>query len=244
MAPATKTPTKAPSKTKLRRIGLNNPNCPRIRKGEQTRLGEMGDDIMCSMAIQAPMPKEAAEIVWASIPEEKRNKPDNKAQADAFAYIGKFAEATLPDGLCQLMDDKHKGVEYYSTPGSPFIRGLKDSRNFPTFVWNNMDVGARIKWYNMTGAEQYEWYDAYETNSYTDQRVANTVGLRGTEVKRIKSPDALKEAFDRSPSLMRRTRPDGHPLTVQQWETTRRLFQEEMDDDASDHETASQEQDT
>ena len=95
-----------------------------------------------------------------------------------------------------------------------------------------MDTGHRVKWYNMTGREQWEWYDAWVDQDQTHLRVeSETRGLIGTDPGRILTIQALNMAMDRSPSLAGR-RPanlifaDGNALTDQEWNSAvvRQLF--------------------
>lgn len=81
---------------------------------------------------------------------------------------------------------------------------------------NNMDPGHECKWYNMTGLEQYEWFRKYCEGGKTDARLANTVGLRGTDLSHLDSQEALHAAAVYSPSLSRR-RPDNHPIDAASW---------------------------
>jgi hypothetical protein len=234
--------TMAPlSQKEQRRAGLHYPVCPRIRQGEKTATGQMGDDIMSSMAIQKPMSKESAEKVWALIPDANKTAPTDAEEANGIAHIAYFAEQRVPEAVETTMTIDHGGVEYVTTPGGPFIRGIKPSKKFPKFLYANMDAGYRCKWYNMTGSEQWEWIEVWTENDQPDNRLAGDEvhGLRGTNLGRIMTEDGLKEAIDRSPSLLQRARPENHALTEVQWETARQLFMNEyMDTDNQSQEPA------
>ena len=80
-----------------------------------------------------------------------------------------------------------------------------------------MDDGHRVKWYNLTGREQYEWYDAYNRSNKTHLRnEAETRGLRGTNLNDITDQVSLVAAMDRSPSLAHR-HPHAHVIPQHQW---------------------------
>ena len=214
------------------RAGLHNPVCPRIRRGEQTSMGEMGDDIMSSIAIQKPMSKEVAQKVWDLIPAANKAAPADEEEANGIAHIAFFAEERVPDAVKMTMTIDHGGVEYYNTPGGPFIRGINPSKKFPKFLYANMDAGHRCKWYNMSGSEQWEWIEVWNANDQPDNRLADdqVYGLRGTNLGRITTQEELNEAVDRSPSLLYRARPTTHSLTEAQWATARQLFRDELMD--------------
>ena len=79
-----------------------------------------------------------------------------------------------------------------------------------------MDPGHEVKWYNMTGLEQYEWFRKYCEGGKTDAWLANTVGLRGTDLSRLDTQASLNAAMAYSPSLSRR-RPANHAIAAGNW---------------------------
>ena len=88
-----------------------------------------------------------------------------------------------------------------------------------------MDHGHRVRWYDLTGREQYEWYEAWMDNNRTHLGVeAETRGLRGTHPARIPETVAgIQAAIERSLTAVRH-RPVGHVIPQNQWDdVSRRL---------------------
>ena len=70
-----------------------------------------------------------------------------------------------------------------------------------------LDPGHRVKWYDQTGLEQYEWYRAWRNVLFTHTRMAaETAGLNGTDPSRL-TVATIGEALQRSPSLANRRPP-------------------------------------
>ena len=114
-------------------------------------------------------------------------------------------------------------VTYYWSPGGPLDSGLKLSLKFISFLYQNQADGLRVKWYDLTGREQFEWYNAWVANSKTHRKVAigNVRGLRGTDLTTITTEAELREALLVSPSAIHR-RPNGHTHSVDTWTGTKR----------------------
>ena len=142
----------------------------------------------------------------------------------------------LPEGCTDLLAAQQPAIPlesldsitYYVTTGNPLFTGKPGCNKFISFVYLNMDDGFRVKWYNLTGREQYEWYRAYERSNGTHLRnVAETRGLRGTNVNDITDQVSLTRAMENSPSLATRY-PQGHVISPQEWDDVRvNLFGED-----------------
>ena len=66
------------------------------------------------------------------------------------------------------------------------------------------------------GEEQYEWYKAFMEGGRVSTRIAATVGLRGTDLNRLTTDIAVRDAAMHSPSLARR-RPENHAVAAANW---------------------------
>ena len=210
-------------------VGLRKATCEVPRTGDKTRPGEHNYNQNSSWCIQDSFTTEGASTIWNMIPPEKRNAPADKHEAYQLALLAKNANKKPSSGVRKLIPDcdaKRFGTTFYITPGSGLFEGFRASHKLISFVYTNMDDNSREKWYNLTGREQFEWYRTWERAGRTHLRVPNeTIGLRGTDLNRIKSQSDLNDAMIFSPSLGRRRRPTNHPVTQNDWdEVVNRLF--------------------
>lgn len=208
-----------------RAVGLQVMNCPVPRLGNRTREGARGFDINSSRVHMNPMPVGRALLAYNAIPQATKDNPGNPDLADAIAMLARNAGQQIPPGCQQLLPNGQPTIEELAcivTPGSPIILGRGASSRYIMFLYQNTDTGYRIKYYNMTGREQYEWHDAWVRCGRTHIRVeAETRGLRGTDLNVITTAAQLQAALVRSPSLADR-RPANHNIADPQWNNVRR----------------------
>ena len=80
-----------------------------------------------------------------------------------------------------------------------------------------MDPRHRVQWPDLTGREQYEWFECWERAGRTHLRMANaTRGLRGTDLDRLTTVHNVQAAMANSPSLATR-RPAQHRINEDDW---------------------------
>jgi hypothetical protein len=97
----------------------------------------------------------------------------------------------------------------YCAPGSIQFTGIQNAKKFISFLHTNMDNGSRVKWYDMTGRQQWEWYQAWLTSGQTHLRTENnTRGLKGTDLTVLVTVEQIRAAMVLSPSLARSPKPN------------------------------------
>ena len=169
-----------------------------------------------------------AQAVLNVIPQPVKDHPPDADTAWGIGQIAKMADREIPDGCEALVLAgggnivPEKKQDYYY-PGGFWFTTTTAMKNFILFLYNNQDAADRVLWYNMTGREQFEWYQAFEANGRTHARVAGTTGLRGTNLNALNTPGALAAAVAVSPSLAER-RPNHHPVPPALWPVARQLF--------------------
>ena len=163
----------------------------------------------------------------AMIAEEHLEHPPGAASARALAKIYMNAAMEPPqavsDELPAPVDPAE--VQYAINPGGPIIESITLSSKFITFCRVNQD-GRPVKWADMTGQEQWDWYTVWKTKcgcGWT-RNEEHTRGLRGTSLTRIPDQNALTVAMETAPSLRKRKRPDDHTITAEQWDGVKQLF--------------------
>ena len=210
-------------------VGLRKAMCEVPRVGDKTCPGEQSYNQNSSWCISDTFTKDGARVLWNMITPARKNAPANREAAYWLALLAKIAERDPTPGMLDEIPnagDKSFGVKFYVAPGSPLFEGFRSSHKFIAFVFTNMDDNSRVKWYNLTGREQYEWYRAWERAGRTHLAAPNeTIGLHGTDLNRITNQAELNAAMLFSPSLGRRTRPANHAVTQHDWDEVRqRLF--------------------
>lgn len=207
-------------------VGLRKAMCETPRVGDKTRPGEHNYNQNSSWCIQDSFTTEGASTLWGMVSPEKKNAPADKHEAYQLALLAKNANKKPSSAVRKLVPDCEKkgfGTTFYIAPGSGLFEGFRASHKFIAFLFANMDDNACEKWYNMTGREQYEWYRAWERAGRTHLRTPDkTIGLRGTDLNRIKTQADLNNAMIFSPSLGRRNRPTGHAVTQDEWDDIRK----------------------
>ena len=208
-------------------VGLYKVSCNVPRNGDRTTTGECGYNFNSSVAHMEPFNKDDAQRIWEWIPQQHKDTPANANIAMTVAKAANISGNFMPNGCRTHLTQRavtSSTTAFYITPGGFFIKGVRDSHKFIAFLYTNMDVGHRVKFYDMTGQEQYEWHECWCRNAKTHLRVEpQTRGLRGTNLGRITDVQGLEAALVRSPSASRR-RPATHALNEQVWVgTARRL---------------------
>lgn len=210
-------------------VGLRKAHCDLPRIGDKTCPGDMSHDMNSCWCVQDSFTTQGATTLWNTIPQATKNQPPNAHVAYQLCLLAKIAGQDATPRMRHFVpnfDRANFGKTFYVAPGSALFEGFRASHRFIAFLFVNMDDVARVKWYNMTGREQYEWYRAWERAGRTHTRVTNeTDGLKGTDLARITTQAELTAAMIRSPSLGRRHRPNGHAIIQADWdETVQRLF--------------------
>jgi len=203
------------------RVGLTEVNLGAIRRTEHHHVGQFDYCINGGVTHQQGLTEARAEAVFQLIPVAVRNTPPNADAAHGIGQIALMAGRSVPDGCeaflrtagAQVRPEK---CSDYLTPGGFFFTTKRDTNTFIVFLDNNQDEGHRVVWYDMTGREQFEWYEAFLAAGKTHNRVALTVGLRGTNLARLVTRAQVQAALLRSPSLSRR-RPAHHVVPNHQW---------------------------
>ena len=182
--------------------------------------GQPGFNIITQHAHMETLTAPNALLIFNAIPQAVKDGPANANLARAISMVAQNAGRTTPHGCVALLpagQAKAETLRYYNTPGSPIFTKKNAGAKFISFLYQNMDVGHSIPWYDMTGREQYEWYSVWEHHNHTYQRIPQTLGLRGTNLARIADPATLRIALTHSPSLSRR-RPANHNIQPNAWQ--------------------------
>ena len=205
------------------RVGLGEPNCEVPRVGDRTRIGAQGFNLVSCLSHMQPLTGPQALLLWNMIPANAKHFPPNANDAQALSLLAQMAGEAIPRGCAALLPHgqaRQEPVTFYHSPGSPIFKTRLHAYYFISFLYLNMDLGHRVKWYDLTGREQFEWYDAFEACGYTHLRnEPNTRGLRGTDLSAITTQDQLAQVVPRSASISRR-RPNGHTITQDDWNAT------------------------
>ena len=135
------------------------------------------------------------------------------------------ANLAIPDGCRDPNHDGDEdplGITFVLSPGSPLFNNRRQSAKFIAFLYANQDGGHQVSWSEMTGREQYEWFEAWERSGRSHARMEQeTRGLRGTDIfTRITTRQELDAALGVSPSLSRRA-PDAqanHQVAANEWD--------------------------
>jgi hypothetical protein len=202
-----------------RKVGLQEPNCMVPRTGHRTRVGVHAHDIISCNSHMQPLTQVDADNLYRAIPEDIKNDPQDANLARAISLLGQNAGRGTPPGCKRLLPNdqaEQEPVTYYLSPGSPIFKEKSQGVQFIAFVNVNMDDTHAVKWYDLTGREQFEWFTCWNDNNKTYQRVDGSLGLRGTDPDRITTRDELRAAMTRSPGLARR-RPRGHSVRRDDW---------------------------
>ena len=200
-------------------VGLRKQNCETPRAGDRSRIGEPGYDINTCNAYMQSLSNTQATIIWGLIPDAAKNNPADANAAVAISLMAQNAGQGTPNACARLLPNGQANapnIVYCVSPGSPIYIGKDGMTRFISFLYTNMDEGHRVKWYDLTGREQYEWFECWSNHGRGYQRIQETVGLCGTNLNRITTVAALTAATMRSPSL-KDCRPAGHPIPAGQW---------------------------
>jgi hypothetical protein len=201
-------------------VGLRKPNITVPRKGDRNAVGDFGANMIGSQSFQQGWSKEEAVALWAEIPAAVKTNPATVTLATVLSKTAQLAEETIPPGCLAMLNDvepKPELAQVACTFGGPLVIGHTIAPKFISFLFLNMDNEYRVKWTDLTGQQQYEWYEAWERCECTYDRVENqTRGLMGTDVSTLTTADAVEDAMILSPSLGKR-RPDAHPVDDATW---------------------------
>jgi len=208
-------------------VGLRKPNITVPRKGDRNTVGDFGANIIGSESFQQGMTQEEAAALWTEISDNAKNNPGTVMLATVVSKTAQLAEKRVPAGCLAMLngvEPKPEPVSVACTLGGPIVIGHTIAPKFISFLFLNMDNNSRVKWTELTGQQQYEWYEAWERCECTYERVENqTRGLMGTDVTTLTTPHAIEDAMLLSPSLGKR-RPDAHPVDEDTWnEMAKRL---------------------
>ena len=198
-------------------VGLREPMVAPTRIGDRTRAGMTGYDVVGVHVHMQPPTRLQANDIWDQVPNEVKDDPPNARVANALAVLANNAGVRVPDAIAnvaipRVRDNTVTAVTHYCAPGSIQFTGLLNAKKFIAFLHANMDDGSRIKWYDMTGRQQWEWYQAWLNSAQTHLRTENnTRGLKGTDLTVLVNVDQLRDAMLRSPSLARYPKPNHIP---------------------------------
>ena len=212
------------------RVGLRKVNIPETRQTAHIATGIEGHSIMsCFATKHAPSPIEA-EAVFAQIPQAVKDHPVDSNTALGISKIALLAGDYPPDGCVNFLRTQVPPVTLPSktrdvpvcAPGGFFLHTKTDCDNFILFLDANMDAPHHVKWRDMTGEEQFEWHQAFQRAGKRPARLADTVGLRGTDLGRLHTRQEVVTAANLSNSLTKR-RPAGHAVNNAHWPRPRVL---------------------
>ena len=210
-----------------RMVGMSKANITIPRKGDRTKEGENACDMMCSFGLMSGFTKQEGLTLWDTIEDNAKDAPPDVATAKIISKVAQIADVATPQGcLDELQNEEEEPdpVVCLLCPGSPMFFGKKISAKFISYLYLNMDPQTRVKWPDLTGREQYEWYEAWLRSGRGYERdVVNTRGLCGTDMGRIPDLPALETAMTHAASVAKR-RPDNHVIGEDVWsDAARRL---------------------
>ena len=207
-------------------VGLNRPTIHVPRKGARTCAGEFGDDTVGSRAHENRLSVAAAKLCLDAIPLATKNNPGSPELANAIGLLALNADEDVPDGCAARLPNRKvtsETVEFYWTPGGPIVKGLAAANQFICFLYRNMDNDWRILWRELTGEQQWEWYNVWVACGKDYRRFEpETRGLAGTDLYRIRNRQEFTAALRHSPSLADRPRPRGHNISERRWRSSSR----------------------
>ena len=214
-------------------VGLHKMEVDRVRKGDLTRPGEQAPDMICAYALKTGLNKETAAVLFEALSDDVKDNPTSVAQANAVGRLAIIAGEQPPKG-CRRYDGynvEEEDTTYYWTPGSHLFTGKMDSAKFITFYYKNTTKEDRVDWAELTGAEQFEWVEAWKRcQKEHGKNEQQTRGLRGTDVKKITTVEELDLVAPNTPSLKRR-RPANHGITVANWTSPDRAWEGSEDEE-------------
>ncbi len=215
------------------RVGLYLPTTQAPREDDNVRFGEEGCDVVACVAHVSPIRQDLAQALFAALPDDFKTDPQTIEAAEAVAVLALYADRQCPQraaDVCNASNVRPTKLTYYCTPGSPILISKSDSGRLISFIFKNTTPHDRVKWYDMTGREQFEWYEAWKANGKTHDVTNNpdsVLGLRGTDISTISTADQLTAALTVSPTLATR-RPADHTLDQPTWNNARRSLAEEF----------------
>ena len=203
-----------------RAVGLRSPVCEIPRLGDRTTTGERDECQVPSYAHMETMSTQEAAAVFAVVPDNDKNAPGSYHLAMGISKLASNAADNTPAGCGRRI--RQGGGEpapcrFYCAIGGKLYTTFAEANKAIAFIYVNMDQGFRVQWNDLTGHEQWEWLECYERNGKTHTRVADSVGLRGTDIGRLHTAQEVENAMLRSPSLNRR-RPNNHAVTQAEWD--------------------------
>lgn len=205
--------------------GLTPAQVPPRLLGNRDFRTPTGDNAINCEVNDCALPRESNQEIWELIPQPLKDAPANQREAMGYYMIARGAgipDGNIPLGIMNMVPvEGQAGYEEMIgrivTAGCGLVEGTLDPKKFVSFLHTNMDEGYRKRWNQMTGRQQYEWFSAWRNSGRTHVRnEGNTLGLVGTDPRRITTRPQLIECLRRSPSLRRR-RNRNHQFTVQQW---------------------------
>ena len=215
-------------------VGLRVVSVELPRQGDKSRVGQRGPTINSSWNHMEPLPEDAALIIWNMVPDVRKANPNGLAEARALSRMAQNAGRRTPNECQEMLEAAGEPIDVeimttYISPGGILFRGKRDSNRFISFVYLNMDDDERIKWANLTGREQYEWFHVWDIQGRPYLRMeAETRGLAGTSLNRVVTAADLRAAIQRSPSVIDRERPNGHPVPQAQWAQVRNAVRRQI----------------
>jgi len=211
-------------------VGLHLANCATPRNGDRTNSGvPQGHASINCFAHMKPLSTTEAARAFEMIAAQHKNAPATVADATIIAKLARNGGGIGISQACSTLlldgDVEAAQVAYYWSPGSPLCEGKTVSSRFISFLYTNQDDGHRVVWCELTGREQFEWFNCWVARGRTfERREEFTRGLKGTDLDRITDVAGLRTALTRSPSLSRR-RPANHAVPANDWNgLVRQLF--------------------
>jgi len=202
-------------------VGLHLANCDTPRDGDRTNSGvPQGHANTSCFAHMKPLSTAEAARVVAMIAPEHKTQPESVADATIIAKLARNGRVGIPTACQDRLPDgdvEAAQIAYYWSPGSPLCEGKTPSSKFIAYIYANQDDGHRVIWCELTGREQFEWFNSWNARGRTHERREEfTRGLRGTNLARVDSVDELRTALLQSPSLSRH-RPADHDISAAEW---------------------------
>lgn len=201
-------------------VGLCKPQCDAPRSGCRTFIGMQNYDMISCRAHMQPLSTDDAKRLYAALPNAVKDSPVDVTMARSVALLA-FNAGYNPQPGCAAMLPDDVGIDkmtYYMSPGGIIFINKKDAPKFIAFLYCNMSEGHRVKWFDLTGRKQYEWFECWDDNGCPFQELAPalTLGFRGTDLGQITTADMAQAAIQRSPTARGR-RPEGHAIGQAAW---------------------------